>query len=84
VDFNLAINTVPPSMATLESEPQQGSSGWQRAVAKFGAYFEEKGLGAKDVPMAIVIHEVGAPYRRRRHRAIAGYSSTTAPLLCRL
>ncbi|KAL4856003.1 hypothetical protein ACK3TF_003447 [Chlorella vulgaris] len=45
-------------MATLESEPQQKSSGWQRAVAKFGAYFEEKGLGAKDVPMAIVIHEV--------------------------
>jgi hypothetical protein len=30
----------------------------EQAVAKFGAYFHEKGLVASDIPTAIVIHEV--------------------------
>lgn len=33
-------------------------SGWQRAVRKFGQYFEEQGLGPKDIPVAIVVHEL--------------------------
>lgn len=40
----------------IEASPKR--SPWERAVAKFGAYFEEQGLGAADVPAAIVIHEV--------------------------
>ena len=30
----------------------------ERAIAKFGAYFEERGLGASDIPAAIVVHEL--------------------------
>jgi hypothetical protein len=29
-----------------------------RAVDKFGAYFEERGLGPRDIPAAIVVHEL--------------------------
>lgn len=44
--------------AQVEAGPKR--SPWERAMAKFGAYFEEQGLGAADVPAAIVIHEVCA------------------------
>ena len=33
-------------------------SGWERAVAMFSSYFEERGLGPQDLPAAIVLHEV--------------------------
>lgn len=44
-------------MAAADVQPQR-KSGWQRAVAKFGAAFQEQGLSAADIPAAIVIHEV--------------------------
>jgi len=28
------------------------------AIRKFGAYFEERGLGPADLPAAIIVHEV--------------------------
>jgi hypothetical protein len=30
----------------------------ERAIRKFGAYFEERGLGPSDLPAAIIAHEV--------------------------
>ncbi len=55
--------------AQVEAGPKR--SPWERAVAKFGAYFEEQGLGAADVPAAIVIHEVRA--------AAAGWCASHVP-----
>ena len=37
---------------------QKKLSAWDRAMARFGTYFEERGLTVKDIPAAIVIHEV--------------------------
>lgn len=31
---------------------------WDRAVAKFGQYFTERGLDAADIPAAIIMHEL--------------------------
>jgi hypothetical protein len=42
--------------ATLQSTPKP--SPIERAIAKFGAYFEERGLGPKDLPAAIIVHEI--------------------------
>lgn len=33
-------------------------SPFERAIAKFGAYFEERGLTPADIPAAIVVHEL--------------------------
>jgi hypothetical protein len=30
----------------------------ERAIKKFGAYFQERGLGPADLPAAIIVHEV--------------------------
>ncbi|KAL4441842.1 hypothetical protein ABPG77_003758 [Micractinium sp. CCAP 211/92] len=43
--------------AAAEVQPQRKSA-WERAVAKFGAAFQEQGLSAADIPAAIVVHEV--------------------------
>ncbi len=36
----------------------QKSSPIERAIKKFGGYFEERGLGAKELPAAIIVHEL--------------------------
>lgn len=41
--------------ATLQD---QKPSPIERAIQKFGAYFEERGLGPADLPAAIIVHEV--------------------------
>ncbi|KAL4433963.1 hypothetical protein ABPG75_000404 [Micractinium tetrahymenae] len=41
----------------LQQQPER-KSGWERAVAKFGAAFREQGLSAADIPAAIITHEV--------------------------
>lgn len=46
-------------MAAADVQPQR-KSGWERAVAKFGAAFQEQGLSAADIPAAIVVHEARA------------------------
>lgn len=45
-------------MAAAAAEKPQCKSAWERAVARFGAAFEEQGLSAADIPAAIVVHEV--------------------------
>lgn len=49
-------------------------SGWERAVAKFSVYFEERGLGPQDIPPAIIIHEVSCdwPFGRDTKPACSG------------
>lgn len=49
-----------PAGAADAADATAPLSGWERAVAKFSAYFEERGLGPQDIPTAIVIHEVRA------------------------
>jgi len=34
------------------------ASAWDRAISKFGAYFESKGLGPADIPAAMIVHEL--------------------------
>ena len=36
---------------------EKKSSPIDRAIAKFGDYFEQKGLKASDLPAAIIVHE---------------------------
>jgi hypothetical protein len=36
----------------------QKASVIDRAINKFGAWFEERGLSSRDLPVAIVFHEV--------------------------
>lgn len=34
------------------------NTAWDRALSRFGDYFKEKGLQTKDIPAAIVVHEI--------------------------
>lgn len=34
------------------------SNPFDRAIRKFGDYFERQGLGTSDIPVAIVVHEL--------------------------
>ena len=44
--------------AAAETGSDRGKKGFQKAIAKFGQYFKEQGLGAGDIPAAIVVHEL--------------------------
>lgn len=41
-----------------EIQLSQKKGGFDRAIAKFGAYFESKGLAPSDIPAAIIVHEL--------------------------
>ena len=45
-------------MGATTLQDQKASSPIERAIKKFGAYFEERGLGAADLPAAIIVHEI--------------------------
>lgn len=45
-------------MAQQAAGAEARPSGWERAVRKFSAAFEQLGLTAADIPAAIVVHEV--------------------------
>jgi len=42
----------------MSSATVQKASVIDRAISKFGAWFEERGLSSQDLPVAIVVHEV--------------------------
>lgn len=47
----------PAAAAAADDSTTAQCSGWERAVAKFSGYFTGQGLGAEDIPAAIVLHE---------------------------
>ena len=53
IEDSIKASTMPAQVA---AEPTQ-KNGLMRAVQTFSAYFEERGLGAQDIPAAIIIHE---------------------------